>query len=655
MSRFALVSLLLFGAVLLPPRIAAQEPATISWRLSNPFRYFAAADTERLRGAFDALRQDLARTPSILEFEQYLSQRDEVEWAGGWGWARSIIDDGDNSDVPTRIAQEACWYRKTTCSDYARPTSHQVVLRLHESVAVGAGSECSWIIGEAVGQARPCGDELTAEIPYPAGAAVQVMAGGETIARAQVKVKDRLVVSMGDSFASGEGNPDVPVRFSANGVVDYDDLAAEYKGYPPRKGRWRSTNDSGFARAAAQWVHRPCHRSLYSQHLRLALHLALSDPKSQTSVTYVGLACTGAEIKKGIFESWSGNESPRSGEKVTLSQVSLLSQILCGTEAGEWRKEERYSLWSARGRGGVEQKSEHFFYKCPAQVARPIDLLLLSIGGNDVGFSRLVASATISRFGVLDGALKMKVTQSRSQARVLSRNYSSLARVLRDVLHISEPERVVLTAYPTLAYDENGDLCRTNAQGMDVSRMFRLQGRKAREAESFASGELTPLMKTAATDNGWTFVESHRADFAKHGICARGGRADDKWAKLEKFPRRRDVTLVGANAADLPVPVRRRRKLVGYGKPAPHLTWWPAPPNAFRPYYPRARWFRTPNDAFLTANMHDEVRFTGSARAMLTIFSAYSGAFHPTAEGHAAIADAAFAKLSASQIAWRDD
>jgi hypothetical protein len=67
-------------------------------------------------------------------------------------------------------------------------------------------------------------------------------------------------------------------------------------------------------------------------------------------------------------------------------------------------------------------------------------------------------------------------------------------------------------------------------------------------------------------------------------------------------------------------------------------------PNEFRPYAPRARWIRTPNDSYFSAmtfprnmlgpaNIHDA---TWGALSAL-----YGGAIHPTAEGHAAMADAA--------------
>jgi hypothetical protein len=73
----------------------------------------------------------------------------------------------------------------------------------------------------------------------------------------------------------------------------------------------------------------------------------------------------------------------------------------------------------------------------------------------------------------------------------------------------------------------------------------------------------------------------------------------------------------------------------------------PIRPSEFRPYASRARWIRTANDSYFAAmtfaralpaasqpsNIHDA--------AWGAISAVYGGAFHPSAEGHAAMADAA--------------
>jgi hypothetical protein len=83
-------------------------------------------------------------------------------------------------------------------------------------------------------------------------------------------------------------------------------------------------------------------------------------------------------------------------------------------------------------------------------------------------------------------------------------------------------------------------------------------------------------------------------------------------------------------------------------------TWEPFNPSQWRAYAPRQRLFRTPNDAFMTGNFHVAKSLIQTAMTMqgygwvqLLLASVYSGAFHPTAEGQAAIADAVVAQARA--------
>ena len=74
--------------------------------------------------------------------------------------------------------------------------------------------------------------------------------------------------------------------------------------------------------------------------------------------------------------------------------------------------------------------------------------------------------------------------------------------------------------------------------------------------------------------------------------------------------------------------------------------WAPFNPADFKPYASRQRWFRTPNDAYLTAHFHatgtvlrQALSFNRLSWFQVLLAATYSGAFHPTAEGQAAIAD----------------
>ena len=71
------------------------------------------------------------------------------------------------------------------------------------------------------------------------------------------------------------------------------------------------------------------------------------------------------------------------------------------------------------------------------------------------------------------------------------------------------------------------------------------------------------------------------------------------------------------------------------------------PASDYRPYAPRARWIRTANDSYFTAMTYPEgipamLKPSDIHDAIWGVLSAvYGGAVHPTAEGYAAMADAA--------------
>ena len=250
--------------------------------------------------------------------------------------------------------------------------------------------DCTWLTsprgkgqrGKAV--TLPCDTPVQLEIPYPAGAWVSVEIGGRQVAEAAARVTDLFVVGMGDSFASGEGNPDVPVRFSPDRTTDYGvgSNGMALSGYPARIGDWRDIGDRKFIEENARWQDQACHRSLYSHQLRAALQLAVEDP--HRAVTFVGVACSGAETTFGLFLEYKGNEwVPNPPD---LPQISAVAEAQCGgSGARDYDLPEAYHINDRipELKGGLVLK------KCDAEQARKIDLLLLSLGGNDIGFSRL--------------------------------------------------------------------------------------------------------------------------------------------------------------------------------------------------------------------------------------------------------------------------
>lgn len=600
---------LALSALTISHAAAAAEPRIV-WQVENSFRLFLdAADTHVHQSTWTSL-SDAERRQPVLAAERLLAERHPD------GWSATMFS-------------KTCWdpvRNKYSCrerTDYFNPKSHTVLARI-EGLEDAQVVDCTWLTapqgrgprGKAV--ILPCDTSVQLEVPYPNGAWISVEIGGRQVAETAAKVVDLFIVGMGDSFASGEGNPDVPVRFSPDRSMDYD---AKLVGYPARIGNWREIGDTQFIEENARWLDQACHRSLYSHQLRTALQLAVEDP--HRAVTFVGVACSGAETVAGLFLHYKGHEwVPNPPE---LSQISAVAEAQCGG-----KKTPAYDLPEAYHMNEKlpDLKGGLVLNKCSAETARKIDLLLVSIGGNDVGFTRLVANAVLADsstlrslggwFGQVHG-----FAEAAAQLEGLDDRMKALNRAVHNILHVpwSESDRVVLTGYPPMAVlDDGQSVCPDGKTGMSVLPDFFLSQAKAREGSVLAE-RLNVIMRDGAKQNHWTFVESHRAAFRGRGICA--SFTDAPWTMADEL--------------------RLPRKMDGH--------WEPFNPSEYRPYAQRQRWFRTPNDAFMTGNFHvpksllqTVMKAQGFSWVQLLLASIYSGAFHPTAEGQAAIADAVVAQ-----------
>jgi lysophospholipase L1-like esterase len=590
------------------------EPS-IAWQVENPFRFFLdPADTQLHRATWLSL-SDMERRHPVMSAERMLEERHPDGWSA------------------TTFAK-TCWdatHNRYTCrerSDYINPKSHMILAQL-EGLADAQTVDCAWLTAPRANGPRgkavtlPCDTPVQLEVPYPNGAWIGVEIGGRQVAEAAARVTDLFVVGMGDSFGSGEGNPDVPVRLSPDRAADYglSYVGTPLLGYPARVGDWKDIGDRKFIDENARWHDQACHRSLYSHQLRAALQLAVEDP--HRAVTFVGFACSGAETTWGLFLHYKGNEwVPNPPD---LPQISAIAEAQCGGHgARDYDLPEAYHINEKipELKGGLVLK------KCDADRARKIDLLLLSVGGNDIGFARLVANAVLADKSILRrlGGWFGQVhgfADAGAQLDVLDDRLKSVNRALHNLLHVpwSESDRVILSGYPPMALlDDGKSSCPDGQAGMTVLPDFSLSEAKAHEG-NVAAERLFAIMREGAKQHQWTMADSHREVFRGRGLCA--GHSDAPWTMADEL--------------------RIPRKIDG--------AWEPFSPAQWRAYAPRQRLFRTPNDAFMTGNFHvaqsllqKVITAQGYAWVQLLLASVYSGAFHPTAEGQAAMADAVVAQ-----------
>ncbi len=587
--------------------------AHIEWEVKNRFRLFRSeADFQRHVAA--------TRNDSVLAAEQRLARETD-----GRGWARDMVE---------RLCVDRAGKLLEVCDRdgarevYLSPRDHRVGVVLAGTVPANEG--CVWSFDDGDGPAREvsatCTEEVKAHLPYgrPSTVSVDIILLDGTALRLvnEIQVRDVLIAGMGDSIAAGEGNPDRAVRLSDEGFCFKRFEGGEYyrpgrAGFSGNKSCNTTAGDdagvSDWARQSARWLSGPCHRSLYSYQMRTALAIAIDNP--HLAVTFLPLGCSGATIKTGFLESQRARECPNPGTGASCSgtaraQISELTDLMA--TARRYRSD------------------------------RSLDLVLLTIGANDILFSGLIANVIVEpgteRSLLNRGGILASVEDAQKVLdRDLPGNFAKLRSALKPLVggHLS---RVVYVTYGNPALAGPDTPCPGGRDGFDVHPAFAADGERLRQAAEFVSRKFLPGIKALARcEDGkacrdpaterMTFVDAHQEAFALHGACAR---ADDDPAfdrecfsgKGETFER--SLT----KAATDPM-------TCGY------------PASEFRPYAPRARWIRTANDSYFTALTYPEglpalLQPSDLHDAIWGVFAAvYGGAVHPTAEGHAAMADAA--------------
>src|SRR5436305_2770333 len=481
---------------------AADGPLQISWEVRNRFRLF------REERDF-ALHVESARARSVLASEQALELQSD-----GRGWARNTVN-RLCIDLSGRV-NEPCT-RDNVKESYLTPVDHPVQVRLTGPIPVGA--TCAWSFDDGDGPQASTFDcaepvNLRARYGRTTVATVDVSSGSDGTQRisAEIAVRDIFIAGLGDSIASGEGNPDRPIALADEGFCFRSYLgAASAQYYRPSRagykgGRACEAPDSlqNWQRQSALWFNNACHRSLYSYQTRTALALAVSYP--HIAVTYLPLACTGATIADGLF----GTQRAR--------DCLPAKNAGCAGTVNAQLAELREALAAAKRR----------------QPERRLDLVLLSIGANDIDFSGLVADVIVDtpteRTLFRQSGLIGSVAGSRAAlARELPQDIAKLREALKAL--VGDLQRVVYVGYanPTLA---EGVPCPGGRAGFDIHPSFNAEPQRLANGSADLPRQFLPALHAFALCQGgvlcrdpardrFTFVDAHQQAFAAHGFCAR--------------------------------------------------------------------------------------------------------------------------------------
>ncbi len=303
-----------------------------------------------------------------------------------------------------------------------------------------------------------------------------------------------------------------------------------------------SPDVADFEEGGAQWQNRRCHRSSRSGQVRAAQRIEEADP--HTSVTFVHLACSGGRIHKALLGPYPGIVAEPEDEPLA-PQIERVAEI-----AGE----------------------------------HEIDALFVSIGGNDINFSKVLEACilgevchlgdpmidpllgttaslvcgftgsfedecksyldpdvidadsldavTIFEIGSKDEYVELvegegKVDVHRDGLDDLPSNYDELGAAILGSLGM-DPARVYLTEIPDVTRDEFGELCAWPTELPGLTESLRIAAQQVPGvtitemgwASDYVLTEIRSAMRSAANKNGWQFVDGVDARFAGHGYCS---------------------------------------------------------------------------------------------------------------------------------------
>jgi hypothetical protein len=685
--------------------VATSHAADLLWEVENPYRFFKrAVSFEVQEKAFNAVRgaASQALPQNVLwRLERRLNDPDCKDAStptsclatarAGFersrlGWAAQTVDVNcyDRNARPRQymVTCDRQYSWGSAKEDYILPDAHTVVMQIAPEALAAAGTgtgDCVWTWQTRRPGAPPetkkqaCHTKLVIRrVPFSldhklSGVSVKVQfPNGTQLAEPNVLVEDLFVVAMGDSFASGESNPDRPVTFSASREMVYDPLNAgladrsielkdKSKGYGvasaddrinPKSLPKRLLEDEekgliyqpssrdfrdAFQRRDAQWLSPDCHRSQYGYPFRVSIGLALEN--RHRAVTFVSLACSGADIVEGLFAELGAREQLTGArpQKTVVAQFDQLSDLICRNGAAGRTRSASYRLpVYSYGSTSISEQAFNKQWCPPENRKRPIDVMLLSVGGNDVGFGALVTYAVTESasdiapiVGVVGHELRFAPSVSEVYLRVLDRRIKAVKDALSDGFGV-DPSRVLQNTYEPIQFDETGNVCGSQPTlGLDVHPKLKYSRERVGEVSNFVHALQVrlecitdgrrpgcPVGLATGTGTGFQLITDHVTEFLKRGVCAR----DPQKALADQV----NMGMPRMSHAD--------------------DDFVPYSPAGALPYAHHWRLARDANDTFLAANTHREgISLFDDLQPPYAAL--YSGAFHPSAEGHSIVAD----------------
>ena len=472
----------------------------------------------------------------------------------GRGWARDTVE---------RLCVDRAGKLLETCdrdgtqedlSGAARP-SHRRRARRHRAAQYRLRLELRRRQRHRRGETMArCEEEVKLRVPYGRTtlASVDILLPDGTAQRVvtDIQVRDVLIAGLGDSIAAGEGNPDRPVRLSDEGFCFQRFLgtcAANITGpgataspatSPAAPGAATNARSQRWARQSARWESGPCHRSLYGYQMRTALGLAVENTPHRGHLPAARLLRR--QDRRRVSSAASASANARAPAPMRPARDSSPAQI---------------------------DELDELMAKARRHQRRPqLDLVLLTIGANDILFSGLIANVIIESTTdrILLGRGGAIATVEDSQKILdndLPGNFAKLRAALKPLVGGD------LVARRVRDLRQSGAHLRQHALPRRARRLRRASGVRGQRRPACTRSRISlgrqflPKIKALALCEGgglprsatdrMTFVDAHQAAFANHGLCARVER------RSGIRPR-----LLLAQGRQLPRPIRARPRSI---------------------------------------------------------------------------------------------
>lgn len=274
-----------------------------------------------------------------------------------------------------------------------------------------------------------------------------------------IQLKDLLIIALGDSFTSGEGNPDV------NGVSD-DEYWCE--SVTLGEGANAVFNTEFDMKTDPVWLEPLAHRSLKSPSAFLAKKL--EDDDKHSVITFLNFGTSGAKIIKGLIYA-------------------------------------QHTSWQSSGQIDEAKRTIN---------GREVHGVFVSIGINDIGgagggISSLIASAAIPLSDFNDNENAKKAFEELEK---LDANYE---RLNIEILAKLNPKNVFLYEVPINIFRNSEGRIQS---GCGALRHISVDDAVVLDRIGM---ELNLRIKLACLKNGWNYIDGIVSAFKGHGYCESPG------------------------------------------------------------------------------------------------------------------------------------